>query len=192
MASVWIAPLAAIVGTIVGTLGSYTLQKRQWRREKEERWVAARREAYGKFLGYCNIYHSALLQAAGAVRHKRELPSSSFSAAWQLANSRKSEALATQGEVAVLADPPVKIAAHMLIEYLEQFNIGLHEHNMQGTSPEPDMRYREIYEKNASGFARVATESLGIAGERKPWYGRVLRGFGWYRTGAEPVLRNLV
>jgi hypothetical protein len=162
MIAAWIAPLAAIAGTIVGTLGSYALQRAQWKREKDVRWDAARREAYGRYLGHCNIYHGALLEVGGAVRHKRNLSPNSFDSAWQLANSRKSEALAAYGEVSVLADERVKEAAETLSAYLERLNRDLHYHNVEGTDPKSDWEYRKIYGEMATRFAGVAASSLGI------------------------------
>jgi hypothetical protein len=65
----WPAVVGTLGGIIITSIAAFIVQVWQWRRQKEREVAAARREAYGQYMGAANHYFVSLLNLSWALRN---------------------------------------------------------------------------------------------------------------------------
>lgn len=145
-----IAAAATLLGGLFGAVGTFLIQRSQWREQRRTRWDETRRATYSAFLAACNERHIAIWYArrdglTAEVRDKLK--------------SANDQVIAFSGETSLLGSPVTRATAAELANFLTDLGNELTEDAVPGAN------YQEFlaeYLPRRDAFRAAAREELGL------------------------------
>jgi hypothetical protein len=159
--------------TVVGTLGGITItsiaafitQRWQWKRQSEREAAAARREAYGEYIGAANHYFISLLNLSWALRNAPE----QVEGRTEEAELLRPQVLSAKGRADILAvERRTKEAIDALQACLSDINSVLYEARSQRRDPKAlpkRAQWEERYSAVRDYFLEAVQFELGLVGK---------------------------
>ncbi len=158
----WQTVVGTLGGIVITSIAAFITQVWQWRRQKDREISAARREAYGQYMGAANHYYISLLNLSWALRNAPEQAEGRAEEAELL----RPGVLSAKGRADILAvKQGTKNAIDTLRACLWDINSTLYEARARRRDPRTLPRAAELEERYSSvrdHFVEAVQFELGL------------------------------